>query len=100
MTNLRQPIIGQSVKFMNEHRVMQDALITAVHGEIFYKDGKPEHYPCINIVICSSDQSKQDVYGIQIERHSSVQHRSSNAYHEQTTGNPIGMTWQFNDESY
>ena len=96
----RQVIPGQSIKFMNEKREMQDALVSAVHGSIYYKDGKPEQFPCVNIVICSTDFNKQDAHGIQIERHSSVQHRSSNAYHEQTSGNPIGMTWQFNDEAY
>lgn len=96
----RQVVLGQSIRFMNEHRQLQDALVTAVHGNIHYVEGEPKYFPCVNIVICSADPSKQDAYGLQIERHSSVQHRSSNAYHEETTGNPIGMTWQFNDETF
>lgn len=96
----RQVQIGQSVKFMNEHREIQDALVNAVHGKIYYEDGVPKQFPCVNIVFCSADFNKQDVHGIQIERHSSVQHRSSNSHHEETTGQPIGMTWQFSDEEF
>ena len=95
----RELKVGQSVMFMDEHRCLKPALVTAVHGELYYDDvGKLTWLPCINLIACSSNELKSDVYGRQVERHSSVQHRSANAHHEQVTGMPIGMTWQFNDE--
>ncbi|QPB08612.1 hypothetical protein [Vibrio phage Va2] len=99
--NNRQVVNGQTVKFMDSNRVLRDALVTAVHGEIYYNEsGEPEYYPCVNLVVVSEDMRKQDQYGMQLERETSVTHRSSNAYHEKVNGIPIGMTWQFEDEKY
>lgn len=97
----KQAQVGMTVVFMNEVREEQDALVTAVHGTIAYDDsGKMLHAPCLNLVFVSTDQSKRDAYGVQIERKSSVVHRSSHAYHESVNGSPVGMTWRFVDEQY
>lgn len=92
---------GMSVVFMDEMRQELPALVTAVHGDIRLDDtGAIEYGPCLNLVFVSSDATKRDVYGVQIERKSSVVHRSSHAFHEKSTGTPIGMTWRFIDEVY
>lgn len=97
---LDTPKVGACVLFMDELRQMQSALITAVHGTASYdENGKLLFMPCVNLVIVSNDQSKRDQYGTQIERHSSVQHRSYNAYHESQHG-AIGRTWQYEKEVY
>lgn len=97
----KYPKTGMSVLFMDEQRQIKSALITAVHGEAAYSEtGELQYMPTVNIVTVSSDVTKRDVYGTQIERHSSVSHRSNNAYHESQTGQPVGMTWQFDCEVY
>lgn len=97
---LDTPKVGAQVLFMDEFRQMQSALITAVHGTATYDEsGKLLFMPCVNLVTVSSDLSKRDQYGTQIERHSSVQHRSYNAYHEANHG-AIGRTWQYETETY
>lgn len=91
--------IGDPVLFMDESREKRHALVTAVHGMALCEEGgELVQAPCVNIIVCSKDPSKQDVYGRQFERHCSVQHRSSNSYHEETTGQPIGMTWELPSE--
>lgn len=97
----REIEVGQSILFMDSQRIIKPALVTEVHGEPYYNEsGELEWLPCINLITCSSNCAKSDDYGRQIERHSSVQHRSVNAYHEQTHGFPVGMTWQFIDEKF
>jgi len=60
-----------AVRFWDEHRVEHKALLTAVHGTIMESQGKA-WIPCVNVVYVSNDESKQDPYGRQLERHSSV----------------------------
>lgn len=97
----QHPKTGMAIIFMDEQRQMKSALITAVHGEAAYDEtGKLLYMPTVNIVTVSSDVTKRDVYGTQIERYSSVSHRSTNAYHESKHGHPVGMTWQFENEVY
>lgn len=43
--------------------------------------GVPHTVPCINLVYVVSDESKTDSYGRQIERKTSVQHRSQTTAH-------------------
>lgn len=52
--------IGDCVIYTDEHRVDHKALVTDVHGEA-----------CVNLVYVTSDKSKYDSYGRQIERRSS-----------------------------
>lgn len=51
-----------------------NALVTAVWGTI-------EQVPCINIVIVSTDEAKQDQYGRQLERNTSLVHKTNQAAH-------------------
>jgi len=64
---------GDPVKVVTEDYEERMALVTVVHGQ-FREDGPP---PCINVVYVSSDPSKRDPYGQQLERMSSLQHHSA-----------------------
>lgn len=101
MSEQKRLEVGMSILFMDELRVLRPALITAVHGTPYYDEqGKLTWLPCVNIVTVCTDPDKKDAYGTQIERRSSVSHRSVNAYHEQVNGSPVGMTWQFVDDVF
>jgi hypothetical protein len=64
--------IGDAVKVVDEVGVEHAGLVTAVHGQ------QTETYvPSINAVFCSSDETKRDPYGRQVERFSSLSHRSN-----------------------
>lgn len=52
---------GGVVIFTDENRIDHNALVTDVHGE-----------HCINLLYVSTDPNKNDSYGRQIERKSSV----------------------------
>jgi hypothetical protein len=68
------PIVaGDVVKVVTEDYEERMALVTVVHGE-FREDQLP---PCINVVYVSSDPSKRDPYGQQLERMSSLMHQSA-----------------------
>lgn len=58
--------IGDVVKVTDEVGEEHNALVTAVHGPA-----------CINAVFLSSDPAKRDPYGQQMERLSSLQHKSA-----------------------
>lgn len=65
MNEIKAPKIGDSVIYTTEHGIDRTALVTAVWG----------NGPCaINVVFVSPDDTKQDGYGRQIERASSVCH--------------------------
>ena len=64
---------GQEVIYCDHVSVEHDALVTACWGETEWEDGNA---PCINIVYVSKDETKTDTYGRQIERDTSVPHRS------------------------
>jgi hypothetical protein len=57
--------IGDPVTFVNSLRQEIPALVTAVWSAT-----------CINIVVVSDDKDKTDTYGRQIERYTSVMHKS------------------------
>jgi hypothetical protein len=61
MSERRDPKVGDSVVFHDAHGKPQNALITCVWSSYM-----------INIVFVSNDETKQDDYGRQIERRTSV----------------------------
>lgn len=61
--------VGEAIVFHDEFNRGHNALVTVVHGT--------GDDPCINLLHCSSDVSRQDQYGRQIERRSSVVHVST-----------------------
>ena len=79
--NERVAQYGQAVKYLDELRIERDAVVTAVWSPT-----------CINIVIVSKDESKQDSYGRQIERETSLMHQSTQGEYA------IGKCWRFVDE--
>ena len=72
----------------------------SVGQQVVYHDasGNPHNAPvtavwspkCINVVFVSSDTTKQDTYGRQIERSTSLSHK--------TVMNVHGFYWRFEDE--
>ncbi|CAN5134063.1 hypothetical protein BH09PAT1_BH09PAT1_2770 [soil metagenome] len=62
MSEERVPKVGDSVMFTNSVGADYTALVTAVWSP-----------SCINVVYASSDETKKDQYGRQIERATSVQ---------------------------
>lgn len=68
----KEPQVGDSVIFIDSHRVEHQALVTNVFGA--WQDG----YSGCNVVYTSSDESKQDPYGRQLERATSICHVSVN----------------------
>jgi len=75
--------IGSHVVFIDTHYQEHEALITAIHGD-------PASKPCVNLLYVSKQTGKQDQYGQQIERPSSVVHIKDN-----TAG---GYCWKFPGE--
>jgi ASC-1-like (ASCH) protein len=72
----KQVKVGDSVTFINALRKEIPALVTAVWSPT-----------CINVVLVSEDVDKTDTYGRQIERNTSVMHKSCQG--EQV----YGMVW-------
>lgn len=76
----RMPEVGKVVFFHDSRGKEHEALVVLVH-----------HETCINLVYVSSDESRQDSNGRQIERDSSSQHKSM-------MGGVHGNYWRFPDE--
>jgi hypothetical protein len=75
--------IGEAVTFTDSTGVDHDAVITNV-----FDNGDEAKYPtpAVNVCYVSSDRSKEDNYGRQMERATSVVHRLSSTVH--------GNTWK------
>lgn len=71
----RELTVGMPVRYWDEYRVEHAALLTAVHGLIHEIDGNV-YIPCVNVVYVSEHEAKRDPYGRQLERESSVVHRT------------------------
>ena len=76
--------VGCMVVYTDEVFQDHNALVTAIWGD-------PDNpRTCINLLWVSGDESKQDQYGRQIERATSI------SYHTQHTAG--GFCWRFPDE--
>jgi len=71
---------GISVRYYDEHGKEHEALVTAVWGQ-------PDQTPAINVVYVTSDETKRDPYGKQIERETSVVFSDNQSAH--------GRYWTF-----
>lgn len=76
--------VGQHVVFTDAYGVRHDALVTEWHlgptaksVEDFQKEYGPNSMPSVNLTWVSKDPRKNDPYGAQIERQSSVPHASN-----------------------
>ena len=77
--------VKDHVIYHDEKGRSHQALVTAVHGP--NTDGS---IPCINLVFVSGDETRQDQYGRQIERLTSIVHKSNSSAH--------GFYFRFEDE--
>lgn len=68
--NERDIHVGDAVVYHDPVAVPHNALVTAVWS----KD-------CINVVVVSKDEAKGDTYGRQIERYTSLAHKSVSPVH-------------------
>jgi hypothetical protein len=66
--------VGSEVIYIDAHRVKHSALVTHVWGQGHADLGGQE--PSCNLVYVSGDETKTDPYGRQIERATSVVHKS------------------------
>lgn len=76
----RVPKVGGIVVWHDPVGKAHNALVTAVWSA-----------KCINVVVISSDETKTDVYGRQIERQTSSSHGAEMKVH--------GFYWRFEDEA-
>lgn len=76
--------LGGQIVFVDARGQLHDALITAIWGE-------PKDLPCINVVFVSTDNAKQDQYGRQIERETSIVYKEKQSAH--------GMYYMFHGET-
>lgn len=67
---MKSPTLGGQIVFCDSRGVDHDALITAVWSDT-----------CVNVVFVSGDESRQDSFGRQIERETSVTHVSMAGAH-------------------
>lgn len=63
--------IGMPVIYVDQFSMPREALVTANFGG--------GNKGAVNVVCCSSDESKSDSYGRQIERYTSIPHKESQA---------------------
>ena len=89
--------IGMPVIFVDAERYEHDALITAIWGKpegekytLAHEGVERLHWPCINLVHVAKDESRDDQYGRQIDRPTSVVHQDQNS--------AGGFCWRFPDE--
>lgn len=86
MSEVKQPGTGEVVVYVDQHAKRHAALITAVHGVATEFNGEI-NYPSLNLVFVTDEEGKTDPYGQQIERTTSVVHRSSQSAH--------GFYWEY-----
>jgi len=75
----RKADVGQVVVFHDARGAAHKALVTVAWTET-----------CVNLVLVSGDEKKEDQYGRQIERETSCSHKSVQPVH--------GNYWRFEDE--
>ena len=74
MSESYTPKVGEVIRVTDEHGIEHDALVTIYFGGS-YPDG------ALNCVFVSNDESKNDPYGRQLERLSSVSRQSQHTAH-------------------
>lgn len=87
MAEERQVHVGDVIVYTDEHYKDHNALVTIVWGE--HHPGTDD-WPALNLVHASGDPSKEDPYGRQIERPTSIPHVSGQQ--------APGVCWRFPDE--
>lgn len=75
--------IGDAINFSDEYGKSHKAVVTTVYNSGHVGDDTP--LPSVNLVYVSDDETKSDQYGRQIERKTSVVHKTNQYAH--------GMFW-------
>jgi len=85
----RFPHVGDHVIFHDSKGNPHNAVLTAVWGpeKAFNDHGQ---VPCVNLVYVSADNEREDTYGRQIERETSLVHAANQPAH--------GMYWRWPEE--
>jgi hypothetical protein len=87
----RHPQVRDHIVYHDENGKAHDALVTAYWGNPTTEDGAPNQYiGCLNLVFVSDDAERRDQYGRQIERLTSISHKSTQHTH--------GFYWRWPDE--
>lgn len=81
-----RPVVGDHVIFHDSTGVAHDAVLTCV-----WDDKDLVNQPMVNLVYVSSDATKRDDYGRQIER-------ATSCYHGGTAGACYGYYWRYQGE--
>ncbi len=84
--------VGERIIYVDKYSVPRDALITIWWGEqpAYKKDGDPDAEPGCNLAFISGDPNRDDSCGRQIERETSVVHKTAQPAH--------GLYWCWVDE--
>jgi len=69
---LRYPNVGDVVVYHDTSGVGHTAFVTCYHGQVDEAGEYTGRIGCVNLVFVSSDENRQDGYGRQIERFSSI----------------------------
>ena len=86
---IRIPKRGETVIYHDAFGKPHVALVNEVWSLASHAQ-EEEELPTVNLVYISTDKTKQDAWGRQIERDSSVVHKSNTSAH--------GNYWRFEDE--
>jgi hypothetical protein len=87
----RHPQVGDAIVYHDENGGAHNAVVTCYWGQPTLPDGKEnEDIGCLNLVFVSGDESRHDQYGRQIERLTSIAHKSTMHVH--------GFYWRWPDE--
>lgn len=73
-----EPRIGDHVVYVDSRGRTRDALVTAIHEGM---KPEPGAQPGVNVVLVSDDEAREDSYGRQVERETSVVHEASQPAH-------------------
>jgi len=82
----KHPQVGDVVVYHDENGGAHNALVTAYWGD----PTTDAYIGCLNLVFISTDDSRRDQYGRQIERFTSISHKSAQHTH--------GFYWRWSDE--
>lgn len=86
MTSKPELKAGTHVIYIDERYEKHNALVTQVHGAVegwesdkFTGPERKWYIPCVNLLFVAADEYAKDQYGRQIERESSIVHKSNNS---------------------
>lgn len=69
--------VGDHVEFVDERSRVRDALVICIHTGM----SGPETPPGVNLITVSADEDREDAYGRQPERPSSIVHEDDQPAH-------------------